>query len=111
MRRRKLGSRSSPADGSLHPITGAGSGGRRTIAWGGRRGARRQAVSDGGGAGRGGASARLKGIRVRGGGARAQGGPARVAEMAGGAAAAAPAAPTTSAGASRKRKRTFSSLR
>jgi hypothetical protein len=32
-------------------------------------------------------------------------------EVAGGAAEAAPAAPTTSAGASRKRKRAFSSLR
>jgi hypothetical protein len=53
--------------GACTPVTGAGSGGRRTIAWGGRRGASHQAVSDRGGAGRGGANAHLGGVRARGG--------------------------------------------
>jgi hypothetical protein len=59
--------------GAYTPVTGAGSGGRRTIAWGGRSGACHQAVSDGGGEGRGGASACLGGVRTRSGGARARG--------------------------------------
>jgi hypothetical protein len=53
--------------GACTPVTGADSGGKRTIAWGRRRGARHQAVCDGGGTSRGGSSARHGGARVRGG--------------------------------------------
>jgi hypothetical protein len=56
--------------GACTPVTGADSGGKRTIAWGGRRGAHRWAVYGGGGAGCGGASARHRGARARGGGGR-----------------------------------------
>jgi hypothetical protein len=82
-RRKRIGGRFSPLGGSLlRPVTGADSGGRRTVAWGGRRGACHQAVCNRGGGSRGGISARLKGACPRGGaracgGARAHGGGGR----------------------------------
>jgi hypothetical protein len=60
--------------GACTPVTGAGSGGRRTIAWGGRRGACHQAVYDRGGTSRGGASSRHGGAHARGGGGWRRGG-------------------------------------
>jgi hypothetical protein len=54
--------------GACTPVTRAGSGGRRTIAWGGRRGAHHHAVCDRGGTSHGGASACQVGARARDGG-------------------------------------------
>jgi hypothetical protein len=62
-KRKRLGGRVSPIGGSLRPVTGAGSGGRSSIAWGGCEGARRQAIDNRGGAGCGGAGARPEGAR------------------------------------------------
>jgi hypothetical protein len=60
--------------GACSPVAGARSGGKGGIAWGGRNGARRQAINDRAGARRGGA--RSKRARAQG-GARASGGDIR----------------------------------
>jgi hypothetical protein len=73
-RRKKIGAGSPRQVGACTPVTGADSGGRRTIAWGGHRGACHRAVYDRGDTSRGGASARHRGARARGGGVRARGG-------------------------------------
>jgi hypothetical protein len=52
--------------GACAPVTGAGSGGKGGIAWGGRSVARRQAIDNGSGASHGGAGARGGDVKRRG---------------------------------------------